>query len=87
MRVTSERISPQKQSTRVWVVLQGMGKILNEYLSSVFTLAKYMKTGKLGTVDDVLSTVRLMIAVVLNVLWRMRVDKPLGPGQIYLRTQ
>eukprot|EP00061_Rhincodon_typus_P004195 g21972.t1 len=57
-----------------------MGKILNEYFSSLFTVEKDMKAQELGEVSgDILGTVRITVEEVLDILECMKADKSLGP--------
>lgn len=61
-----------------------MAKVLNEYLSSVLTMEKDMKTRELGAVNgNVLRTVHIMVEEGLDVLRHMKLDTSPGPGQIY----
>ena len=62
-----------------------MGEILNEYLSSIFTVEKSMDVRELGD-SDALRSVHITEKEVLEVLKRIKVDKSPGPDEVYPRT-
>ncbi|XP_078077524.1 SH3 and multiple ankyrin repeat domains protein 2-like [Mustelus asterias] len=64
-----------------------MVEVLNKYFSSVFTVAKYMKTWEPGKVSgDILGTVHITVEGVMDILKCMKVDKSPGPDRVYPRT-
>lgn len=76
MRIGSLR----NQSIHHSVELQGMGKVLNEYFFSVFTVEKDVWNGEVGTgKGNVLSIVHVTVEKALNV------DISPRPDQIYPR--
>ena len=87
-RVTRERVGPLKdQQGHLCADPQGMGEILNEYFSSVFTVEKGMEIRELGEINShVLKNVHITEEVVLGVLKRIKVDKSPGPDEVYPRT-
>lgn len=57
-----------------------MGKVLNEYYSSAFTVEKDMMTGGLRTINgDILRTVHIMVKEVVEAPRCMKVDTFPGP--------
>eukprot|EP00061_Rhincodon_typus_P010632 g35082.t1 len=87
-RITRERIQLLKDlQGHLHVVLQEMDEILNEYLTSVFTVEKDMKARKPGEMNsDILKSVHIRKEQLLDVLKHTNMDKSPGPDQLYPRT-
>eukprot|EP00061_Rhincodon_typus_P010248 g34398.t1 len=64
-----------------------MGEILNKYFASVLTVEKDMEFGEYGEIkSDNLKNVHITEEKVLNVLKHIKMDKSMGPDQVYPRT-
>eukprot|EP00061_Rhincodon_typus_P004436 g22578.t1 len=64
-----------------------MGEILNEYFVSVFTVEKDVEAGELGEINsDDLKSAHIKKEDMLEILKRTKVDKSMGPDQVYPRT-
>eukprot|EP00061_Rhincodon_typus_P018473 g47652.t1 len=82
-RVTKER---NGQEICLRVEPKEVGDILNEYFASVFTVEKDMEDKEHGEINsDILKNVHFREEEVLDILKRIKVDKSLGPDQVYPR--